>query len=89
MTRWRNILGWMLLVGALLIFFVWQANHLDFFGNHHDEGEYLMIGRLMRSGYLLYSEIFAVPPPLFLESIALGFAVLGLSAEAARVVIVV
>jgi hypothetical protein len=79
----------MLLVSALLIFFVWQVNHLDFFGNHHDEGEYLMIGRLMCYGYRLYSEIFAVTPPLFLESIALGFAILGLSAEAARVVIVV
>jgi 4-amino-4-deoxy-L-arabinose transferase-like glycosyltransferase len=78
--------GFCLLV-LLLAFVLWQANHMDIIGHLHDEGEYLMIGRLLYFGYRLYSEVFAVTPPLFLATICWAFRVWGLSVKVARLLI--
>jgi len=84
----REVMGWVVLGGVLLSFFLWQSNHLSFFGRLHDEGEYLMIGRLMHSGYELYLEIFAVTPPFYLECLNMAFSMFGLSVTVARVLTV-
>jgi 4-amino-4-deoxy-L-arabinose transferase-like glycosyltransferase len=56
---------------------IWRAQNLDAFGLSNDEGVYLMWGRLAAEGYALYREIYAVQPPLFLESLALAFRFFG------------
>jgi 4-amino-4-deoxy-L-arabinose transferase-like glycosyltransferase len=73
----------------LLSFFLWQVNHLEGFRWDFDEGVYMMDARLIRAGYHLYSDIFSAHPPLFVQSIAWAFAVLGTSAQVARAVVVV
>jgi hypothetical protein len=84
----REITFWLCLLVLLLAFILWQANHVDVIGRFHDEGEYLMIVRLLHSGYRLYSEVFAVTPPLFLATICWVFKVWGLSVRVARLLII-
>jgi len=84
----RETTFWFCLSVLLLAFILWQANHIDVIGGFHDEGEYLMIGRLLYSGYRLYSEVFAVTPPLFLATICWVFRVWGLSVKVARLLII-
>lgn len=84
----REVAGWVVLVGVLLSFFLWQSNHLSFFGRLRDEGVYLMTGRLMHSGYELYSEIFAAHPPFYLECLNMAFSMFGLTVTVARVLTV-
>jgi hypothetical protein len=79
--------GFCLLV-LLLPFILWQVNHMGFIGGFHDEGEYLMIGRLLYFGYRLYSEVFAVTPPLFLATLCWVFKIGGLSVKVARLLII-
>ena len=63
---------------------IWRAQNLDAFGPFNDEGVYLMWGRLAADGYALYREVYAVQPPLFLESLALTFRLFGSTIEAGR-----
>jgi hypothetical protein len=84
----REITFWFCLLVLLLAFVLWQANYIDVIGRFHDEGEYLMIGRLVYFGYRLYSEVFAVTPPLFLATICWVFKVWGLSVKVARLLII-
>jgi len=88
-TGRRNKLFWIALVIILLAFFLWQVNHLEGFRWDYDEGVYMMDARLIRAGHRLYSDIFSAHPPLFVQSIAWAFAVLGTSAQVARAVVVV
>ena len=76
-------------LGVLVVLFVlWQANHLGGFNWGYDEGVYLMIARLVWSGYKPYAEVSATQGPLFVYSMALGFGWLGTSAAACRLVTV-
>jgi 4-amino-4-deoxy-L-arabinose transferase-like glycosyltransferase len=84
----REITFWLCLLVLLLAFIFWQANHIDIVGRFHDEGEYLMIVRLLHSGYRLYSEVFAVTPPLFLATICWVFRIWGLSVKVARLLVI-
>ncbi len=71
----------------LLIFtlaLAWRAQNLDAFGLSNDEGVYLMWGRLAAAGYRLYSQTYAVQPPLFLEWVALAFRLAGPTIEVGR-----
>jgi len=88
-TGRRNKLFWIALMVILLAFFLWQVNHLEGFRWDYDEGVYMMDARLIRAGHRLYSDIFSAHPPLFVQSIAWAFAVLGTSAQVARAVVVV
>jgi 4-amino-4-deoxy-L-arabinose transferase-like glycosyltransferase len=88
-TRQRNKLFWLTLMVILLAFFLWQVNHLEGFRWDFDEGVYMMDARLIRAGYRLYSDIFSAHPPLFVQSIAWAFTVVGTSAQVARTVVVI
>ena len=77
------------LVGVTLAFFLWQMAHLDGFRWDYDEGPHMMMARLVRSGYRLYTEVYSARPPLLIYSIALAFAISGASVQAARMIIVV
>ncbi len=71
----------------LLILFLalaWRAQNLDAFGLWNDEGVYLMWGRLTAEGYPLYSQTYAVQPPLFLEWVGLAFQLAGPTIEVGR-----
>lgn len=76
-------------LGVLLVVFVlWEANHLKGFSWGYDEGLYLTIARLVSSGYKLYTEVSHPHGPLLIVSIVSAFKVLGMSAAAGRFVIV-
>jgi hypothetical protein len=76
-------------LGVLLaVFVLWEANHLKGFSWGYDEGLYLTIARLVSSGYKLYTEVSHPHGPLLIISIVSAFKVLGMSAAAARFVIV-
>ena len=71
----------------LIIFAValaWRVQNLDAFGFSNDEGVYLMWGKLAADGYPLYSQIYAVQPPLFFESLALAFKLAGETIQTGR-----
>ncbi len=71
----------------LIIFAValaWRIPNLDAFGLSNDEGVYLMWGKLAANGYPLYSQIYAVQPPLFLELLALAFKLAGDTVQTGR-----
>ena len=85
----RDRLFWIVLAGMLVAFLTLQLNHIEQFSWNDDEGIYMTQARLLHSGYRLYSEIFSSSPPLFISSLRLAFALLGVSAQAARTVIVV
>ena len=71
----------------LIIFAValaWRVQNLDAFGLSNDEGVYLMWGKLAADGYPLYSQIYAVQPPLFFESLALAFKLAGETIQTGR-----
>jgi hypothetical protein len=55
----------------------WRAQNLDAYGLSNDEGVYLMWGRLAADGYPLYSQTYAVQPPLFLEWVGWAFRLAG------------
>ncbi len=86
-TRKDGLSRWALGI-LLVVFAIWQANHLKGFSWGYDEGGYLMIARLVWSGYKPYSEVSATQGPLFVYSLALGFGLLGTSAVACRLVTV-
>lgn len=76
-------------LGILLVVFVlWEANHLEGFSQGYDEGLYLTIAQMVRSGYTLYKEISHPHGPLFIYSIIPAFELLGPSAAAGRFVTV-
>lgn len=76
-------------LGILLVVFVlWEANHLQGFSQGYDEGLYLTITQMVRSGYTLYKEISHPHGPLFIYSIVPAFELLGPSAAAGRFVTV-
>jgi hypothetical protein len=76
-------------LGILLVAFVlWEANHLEGFSQGYDEGLYLTIAQMVRSGYTLYKEISHPHGPLFIYSIVPAFELLGASAAAGRLVTV-
>jgi hypothetical protein len=86
-TRRGRLSQWAL--GVLLVVFVlWEANHLKGFSWGYDEGLYLTIARLVSSGYKLYTEVSHSHGPLLIVSIVSAFKVLGMSAAAGRFVIV-
>lgn len=72
---------WLLLFGLT---FAWRLQNLEAFGLSNDEGVYLMWARLVVEGYPLYSETFAVQPPLFIESLGLAFRLAGQTIQAGR-----
>lgn len=80
----KSILWLALWLLILALGFVWRAQNLDAFGLSHDEGVYLMWGRLAADGYKLYSQTYAVQPPLFLEGLGLAFRLAGPTLEAGR-----
>jgi len=82
-------LFWIVLAGMLVAFLALQLNHIEQFSWDDDEGIYMAEARLLGSGYRLYSEVFSPSPPLFIVSLRWVFALLGASAQAARIVIVV
>jgi len=84
----RDRLFWIALVGMLVAFLALQLNHIEQFSWNDDEGIHMTQARLLHSGYRLYSEIFSAHPPLFVLSLRLAFVILGVSAQAARAVIV-
>lgn len=75
---------WLLIFGLTL---AWRLQNLEAFGLSNDEGVYLMWARLVVDGYPLYSETYAVQPPLFLEALGLAFRLAGQSIQAGRGVI--
>ena len=72
---------WFIIFAAAM---VWRIQNLDAFGLSNDEGVYLMWGRLAAGGYPLYSQIYAVQSPLFLESLALAFKLAGDTVQVGR-----
>jgi len=87
-TGQRNKFFWATLVVILLVFFLWQVNHLEGFRWDFDEGVYMMDARLIRAGYRLYADVFSPSPPLFIHSLSLAFALAGASVQVARAVVV-
>jgi hypothetical protein len=76
-------------LGILLVVFVlWEANHLEGFSWGYDEGLYLTVSRLVHSGYTLYKEVSHSQGPLFIYSIVSAFQLLGMSVTVGRFVIV-
>lgn len=84
----KDMIYWVALVGLLMTFLLWQANHLEGFGWDYDEGVYMISARLMVVGYRLYADIFSPLPPLLVSSIAWAFALWGALARVARLVTV-
>jgi 4-amino-4-deoxy-L-arabinose transferase-like glycosyltransferase len=72
---------WLLI---LLLAFTWRTQNLDAFGLSNDEGAHLMWARLAVDGYPLYSQTYAVQPPLFLEWVGLAFRLAGTTIQAGR-----
>ncbi len=72
----------------LVVFVIWEANHLKGFSWGYDEGLYLTIARLVRSGYKLYTEVSHPHGPLLIVSLVSAFKVLGMSAAAGRFMVV-
>jgi len=78
LTKNRKSKIWLLLWLTLFaLALVWRAQNLDAFGLSNDEGVYLMWSQLTADGYALYSETYAVQPPLFFEAVALAFRLAG------------
>lgn len=73
---------WILMFTAVL---AWRLPNLDAFGLSNDEGAHLMWAKLAVDGYTLYQETLAVQSPLFLESVAWTFRLLGPSIAAGRI----
>jgi hypothetical protein len=84
----RERLGRWALGFLLVVFVLWEANHLEGFSRGYDEGLYLTIAQMVRSGYTLYREISHPHGPLFIYSIIPAFELLGASAAAGRFVTV-
>ncbi|HID63843.1 MAG TPA: phospholipid carrier-dependent glycosyltransferase [Anaerolineae bacterium] len=84
----RNTLSRWALGILLIIFVVWEANHLEGFSWGYDEGLYLIVARLVRSGYTLYKEVSHSQGPLFIYSVVSAFELFGMSVAAGRFVIV-
>jgi 4-amino-4-deoxy-L-arabinose transferase-like glycosyltransferase len=74
-------LFWLLIFGLT---FAWRLQNLDAFGLSNDEGVYLMWARLVVEGHPLYSETYAVQPPLFIESLGLAFRLAGQTLQTGR-----
>jgi len=81
-------LFWIALVGLLILFVFIQSKHIGQFSWDDDEGIYMAEAYLLGSGHRLYSEIFSPSPPLFIVSLRWAFVILGVSAQAARAVII-
>lgn len=84
----REALYWLALLGLLASFCYWQLNHLGGFSWDSDEGVTLMMARMLRSGYALYTDIWTDQPPLFTASIAAVLSFVGYSVAATRAVAV-
>jgi hypothetical protein len=84
----RGKLSQWALGGLLVVFVLWEANHLEGFSWGYDEGLYLMVARLVHSGYTLYEEVSHSQGPLFIYSIVSAFQLLGMSVAVGRFVIV-
>jgi 4-amino-4-deoxy-L-arabinose transferase-like glycosyltransferase len=84
----RERLGRWALGFLLVVFVLWEANHLEGFSRGYDEGLYLTIAQMVRSGYTLYREISHPHGPLFIYSIIPAFELLGASATVGRFVTV-
>jgi len=87
LARKNRISPWALGI-LLVVFVIWEANHLEGFSQGYDEGLYLTIARMVRSGYTLYKEISHPHGPLFIYSIVSAFELLGPSVAAGRLVTV-
>jgi hypothetical protein len=87
LARKNRISPWALGI-LLVVFVIWEANHLEGFSQGYDEGLYLTIARMVRSGYTLYKEISHPHGPLFIYSIVPAFELLGPSVAAGRLVTV-
>ena len=72
---------WLLIFGLT---FAWRLPNLDAFGLSNDEGIHLMWARLAVEGHPLYSDIYAVQPPLFIESLGLAFRLAGQTIQTGR-----
>jgi hypothetical protein len=84
----KDKLGQWILGILLVVFVLWEANHLKGFSQGYDEGMLLSVARLVRSGYIPYREISHPHGPLFIYSIVLAFESLGTSVAAGRLVTV-
>jgi hypothetical protein len=78
---------YVLALGALLAGIGWWlASHTDILSWNRDEGTYLMWAQLTRSGYPLYSVVWADQLPAFIYSIRLALEALGPSLSGMRLV---
>jgi hypothetical protein len=85
----RTTLNWIAIATLLVIFFAWQAAHLEGFEYDYDEGAHLMEAQMVHEGYRLYSEVFSAHPPPFALSIAGAFELFGPSVVVGRTLILV
>jgi hypothetical protein len=83
----REIFFWVVLVGILAAFFIWELGYVGEPRWDYDEGVHTMAARLVRSGYSLYSEVSSLHPPLFVSSFALAFTLFGNSLPVARTLV--
>ena len=84
-TRRDRLTRWALGV-LLVVFVIWQANHLKGFSWGYDEGVYLMMARLVRLGYAPYTEVYITQGPVFIYSLVAAFHLLGTTTVAGRLV---
>jgi len=72
----------------IVLFFLWQVTHLGGFSWNFDEGVCLVKARMVKLGYPLYKEIWSDQPPLFIELLALAFAIFGEHVAVGRIVVI-
>jgi 4-amino-4-deoxy-L-arabinose transferase-like glycosyltransferase len=77
-------MSWLALIGLLVLFFLWQFNHLGGSYWDTDEGLNLMKARMVQLGYPLYTEVWADQPPGFTALLILAFDLFGPSVAVGR-----
>ncbi|MBI1879255.1 MAG: glycosyltransferase family 39 protein [Chloroflexi bacterium] len=83
-ARPKFIVWAMLWLIIFVLALAWRSQNLAAFGLSNDEGAHLMWAKLAVDGYPLYSQTYAVQPPLFLETVGLAFRLAGRTIQVGR-----
>ncbi|MBC7121334.1 MAG: glycosyltransferase family 39 protein [Candidatus Methanosuratus sp.] len=79
---------WVAILTIAAAFGIWRAQQIDLFGWAPDEGNYVMAATWLGRGYPLYTKVGVLAYPVFMESLAAIFRLLGPSLVSARALVV-
>ena len=88
LQRHIRVYPWVAILAMAAAFGVWRAQQIELFGWAPDEGNYVMAATWLSRGYPLYTKVGVLAYPVFMESLAVLFRLLGPSLVSARALIV-